>query len=251
MGDSMKVCMIVQARMTSERLPGKVLKEVLGKPLIEYEIERLKRVPGVDEIIVATTTNATDDPVVAVCKRLSVASFRGSEHDVLSRYHGAAKAHKADIVIRVCADCPIIDPEIIAKTLNFYLEHQNEYDHVSNTMIRHFPRGLDCEIFSFKVLDEAFAEARHPYEREHVTPFIHDQPARYRMGGVTLEEDLSGHRWTVDTIEDFELIQEILTALYPTNPFFGMNDVTNLIKKNPEWKKINAHIQQKPEQPVR
>ena len=241
----MKVGIIVQARMASTRLPGKVLKKVLDKPLLEYQIERLKRIKYADELVVATTSNDTDDPIVDLCKRLSVCYFRGLEEDVLGRYHGAATVFQADAIVRVTADCPIIDPRVIAKAIRFYLEHQYEYDYVSNTLIRSYPRGMDTEIFSYQVLDDAFHEATEPSDREHVTPFIYKNPQRYRLADVTYSEDRSRHRWTVDMQEDFELIRKIIERLYPQKPEFSLEDVLNLLENYPEWSRLNAHIEHK------
>lgn len=241
----MKVVTIVQARMTSTRLPGKVLKPVLGKPLLEYQIERLQRVKFADEIVIATTTNATDDPIVELCDRLSVPYFRGSEADVLARYHGAATAHYADVVVRVTSDCPLIDPKVIDRTIQYYLDFQDEFDYVANCLKRTYPRGMDTEVFSFTALNEVFLEATAQPDREHVTPFIHRQPTRYNLGHVLYAKDCSQYRWTVDTPEDFELIQNILEAIYPENSEFSLEDCLQLLDRHPKWSKINAHIEQK------
>lgn len=226
----MKTVIIVQARMTSTRLPGKVMKRVLGKPLLEYQLERLQRVKLADEIVIATTTNQTDEPIVELCNSLSVACFRGSEDDVLSRYYGAATAHKADLVVRVTSDCPLIDPQVIDTVIDYCLQNQSHYDYVSNSLERTYPRGMDTEVFSFSTLQQAFGEATAQPDREHVTPFIYRQPARYRLGHVIYSEDCSHHRWTVDTPEDFELIQKIIEAIYPRKPNFTLEDCLSLPK---------------------
>lgn len=241
----MKTLIIVQARMTSTRLPGKVMKQVLGKPLLQYQIERLQRVKLADEIVIATTINQTDEPIIDLCNTLSVAHFRGSEDDVLTRYYGAATAHRADVVIRVTSDCPLIDPQVINQVIDYYLKNQSNYDYVSNSIKRTYPRGMDTEVFSFSVLQQAFLEATAPPDREHVTPFIHRQPERYSLGYVTYPEDCSHHRWTVDTPEDFELIQKIIEAVYPTQPSFTLEDCLRLLREDPNWYFINSHIEQK------
>lgn len=241
----MKIVVIVQARMTSTRLPGKVLKTVLNKPLLEFQIERLKRVKLADEIVIATTINESDIPIVNLCERLSTPFYRGSEDDVLARYRGAAKEYKADLIVRVTSDCPVIDPGVIDSVIQFYLDNSEKYDYVSNVLIRTYPRGMDVEVFSFSALNEAFREATERNDQEHVTPFIHRQPQRYRLANVFYQEDQSQHRWTVDTLEDFELIKRIIDALYPVKPEFNMEDILNLLKRNPEWLTINAHIEQK------
>ncbi len=241
----MKVVIITQARMASTRLPGKVLKEVLGKPLLQYHIERLRQVRGISDVVVATTVNESDDLVENVCKHLSYAVFRGSERDVLGRYYRAAKVYHADAVIRVTSDCPLIDPFVIEQVVQSYLHSTAEYDYFSNTIKRTFPRGMDTEVFSAQVLEEAFQEARLDYEREHVTPFFYMHPERYRIGNLTYHTDVSQHRWTVDTPEDFELIRRIITAFAGVQPAVTLEDILRLLKQHPQWTLINAHIEQK------
>jgi spore coat polysaccharide biosynthesis protein SpsF len=241
----MKVVIINQARMTSTRLPAKVMKQVLGKPLLEYQIERLKRVKLADQIVVATTINDTDQPIVDLCDRLSITSYRGSEDDVLARYHGAAIAYQADVVVRVTSDCPIIDPQVIDQVIQFYIESYPKYDYVSNALGRTYPRGMDTEVFAFADLDEAFHRATAQPDREHVTPFIYRHPDRCNLGKINYFENHSNHRWTVDTIEDFELIKIIIETLYPVKPEFTLEDCLELLSHNPEWMTINQHIEQK------
>ncbi len=241
----MKVVIITQARMTSTRLPGKVLKKVQGKSLLEHQIERLKRVPSADHIVVATTVNETDQPIVDLCQRLQVSFYRGSEQDVLSRYYEAARQFKADVVVRVTSDCPVIDPQVVGQTIERFLEKYPLYDYVTNVLKRTFPRGMDTEVFSFKALEEAFNEAIHPLEREHVTPFIQNQAQRYKLENITFHEDQSRHRWTVDMPEDLALITRIIDALYPVKKEFDLQDMLALLKKNKEWSRLNAAIEQK------
>ncbi len=238
----MKTIVIVQARMTSTRLPGKVLKEVLGKPLLEYQIERLRRIHNTDEIIVATTTNETDQPIVSLCHRLSVPYFRGSEEDVLSRYHGAALAAGARVVVRITADCPLIDPQVCGDAIGFYHQHRHQYDYVR---LEHYPRGLDAEIFPFDVLDECWREATARPDREHVTPFIYNHPERYRVKRLYAPADYRQYRWTVDTPEDFELIRRLIEELYPAKPAFAMTDILAVLARHPDWLAINAAVRQR------
>lgn len=241
----MKALLISQARMGSTRTPGKVLMEVLGKPLLQYQIERLRCVRNVADFVIATTSNEADDDIVRLCQRLGCTVFRGSETDVLGRYYETAKRYHADTVVRVTADCPIIDPLVVEQVLDFYLKRKDSYDYVSNTRFRTFPRGMDTEVFSFQVLEEAFGGASLPYEREHVTPFFYTHPERYRIGEVRHRINLSHHRWTVDTREDFELIRRIISALYPRSTGFSMEDTLNLLEKHPDWTRINSDIPQK------
>jgi spore coat polysaccharide biosynthesis protein SpsF len=238
----MKTGIITQARMTSTRLPGKVLKTVLGKTLLEHHIERLRRAK-VDEVVVATTTNAEDEPVVALCRKLSVPYFRGSELDVLGRYAGAAKQRGLDLVVRVTSDCPLIDPLVIDRVIAL---RSDKYDYASNTITRSYPRGMDTEVFSGEMLAQAAAEAKEGYEREHVTPFFYKRPERFRIGQDVYPTDESAHRWTVDTPEDFLLIEKLLTGLYPEKPDFSLEDALALIGRHPGWSRLNAGVEQKP-----
>lgn len=238
----MKITAIVQARMTSSRLPGKVLKKVLDKPLLEYQIERMRRIELVDEVVLATTTNATDDPVIELCNRLGISTYRGSENDVLARYYEAAKLYQADVVVRLTADCPILDPFICNQAIDYYLQNQDKYDYVR---MEKFPRGLDTEVFPFEILAQCYYEAKEQPEREHVTPFIYRHPERYRVGYFISLIDYSVQRWTVDTEEDFELIKNIIQALYPTKVDFILEDVFKVMDEHPEWRLINAHVEQR------
>ena len=241
----MKTAIIVQARMTSSRLPGKVLKEVNQRTLLDYLVERLRRVRLANQVIIATTTNTTDKPIIDCCEKLGCDHFRGSENDVLSRYFGAAVQYGADLIVRVTSDCPLIDPAVIDKVIRSYQAGRSELDYVSNTLDRTFPRGMDCEIFSTELLTEVHTEACAQYEREHVTPFIYQNRKRYRIGGVKYHSDESHHRWTVDTPEDFKLIKLMLESLFPHKPEFNLEDCLELINKHPEWEEINKEIVQK------
>ena len=241
----MKIVIISQARMTSKRLPGKVLKKVAGKSLLEHQIERLRRTRMSDEIVIATTINETDIPIVETCERLNVSYYRGPEEDVLTRYYEAATKFKADVVVRVTSDCPVIDPVIIDSVITLFLKNYPEFDYVSNDHKRTFPRGMDTEVFSFKTLKETFNEAKSKIDREHVTLFIRHQDNHYKLGDLTYHENQSSHRWTVDTQEDLNLVSKIIQALYPVKANFTLEDMLKLIENNPKWAKINAHVEQK------
>lgn len=237
--------MIIQARMTSSRLPGKILKPILGEPMLSYQLTRLKHCRKVDQIMVATTTRDKDDGVAALAESLNISVFRGSEDDVLDRYYRAAKTAHAETVVRVTSDCPLMDPAIVDQVITRYQDAEGVYDYVSNTLERTFPRGMDTEVFSFKALEEAAGQADVDSHREHVTPFLYTQAERYRLGQVlSSSENLAQHRWTVDTPEDFELVRRILTALHPENPQFTLADIIALLAEHPDWPKINAHIEQ-------
>lgn len=242
----MKVAAIIQARMGSTRLPGKVLKRVLGKTLLEFQLERVKRCKTIDEIIVATTTENQDQPIVDLCESLEITCFRGSEHDVLSRYYEAATHYEVDVVVRLTSDCPLIDPEVVDNVVSKYLSKQEQYDYASNTLDRTYPRGLDTEVFSYDSLQSAYNQANLNRDREHVTAYFYTNPNQFRLLSIKHQNnDLSEFRWTVDTIEDFELIEKIISTLYPSQPSFRLEDVIHLLNENPEWNKINANVEQK------
>jgi len=239
----MKIVIISQARMTSTRLPGKVLKKVSGKTLLEHHVERLRRSQMSDEIVIATTENRTDIPIVEVCEKIKVNYFRGSEEDVLSRYYKAATKFKADIVVRVTSDCPLIDPVIVDSVISFFFDNSPFFDYVSNAGIRTFPRGMDTEVFKYQTLVETYNEAKSNVDREHVTTFIRNPKNHYKLGNYSLHENHSSHRWTVDTLEDFNLVSKILNALYPIKSNFDLNDILTLLQNNPTWSKLNSHIE--------
>ena len=240
---SPKVAIIVQARMTSTRLPGKVLQVVAGRPLLAHQLLRLRRVRTPHIIVVATTANASDDPVARLASSMGCIVFRGSEDDVLDRYMGAASAVHAEIVVRATADCPLIDPEVVDRVLGRFLD--GDCDYASNTMRRTFPRGMDVEAFSRQVLDVAAAEATDPWEREHVTPFVYRRPARFRLASVESPVDLSAHRLTVDTPEDLELIARVMGAFASDVASVRLNDVVDVLERHPEWTALNRGVVQR------
>jgi len=240
-----RVVIFIQARMGSTRLPGKHLKEVLGKPLIAYLLERLRRVHNADAIVLATTVNPLDDQLVAFSKKHHLPFFRGSEDDVLDRFYQCAKEFKADIIVRITADCPLIDPAVIDEVIECFLTNRANLDYVSNTEKRTFPRGMDVEVFSFNSLKKVHAEAKMPEEKEHVTPYYYRHPELFRIGSIMRSKDESRYRWTVDTNADFKLVKTVLENIYPKKPGFTLNDLLNLFDEHPEWMKINANVQQK------
>lgn len=244
--DAFVPCMIiVQARLGSTRLPGKVLKPILGKPMLCYQIERLRRLQGVQGIIVATTTNPQDQPLVDFCMREGLHYVRGSEDDVLSRYVAACEAFGLDIVVRITSDCPIIDPSIIQKGLALFLQNYANLDYLSICHERTYPIGMDFEIIRVSALKKAFYEAQTAAEKEHVTPYIWKHPEHFRLANLQQMINQSSYRLTVDTHEDLELVERIVTSLYPKNPEFTLKDVIGLLEEHPDWLKINAHVQHK------
>lgn len=238
-----KVALIVQARMASTRLPGKILRQVLNRPLLSYLVERLKRVRHNKALLIATTTNPLDDVVVAQCQKEGVSYFRGNEEDVLDRYVKAAEPLNIDTIVRITADCPLIDPQVIDDTIAFYFAQKVDY--ASNSLVPSFPRGMDTEVFSLKALQRAAQEAHLPAEREHVTLYLYRHPERFRLASYRYPTDQSHYRLTVDTPEDLQLVAKILENLYPADPNFDLPKILHLLKLHPEWAEINRHIPQK------
>jgi spore coat polysaccharide biosynthesis protein SpsF len=242
-GAPARVALIVQARMTSTRLPGKVLTPVMGRPLLAYELERLRDVTRATSRIVATTVNEADDAIVPLADAEGFLAVRGSELDVLDRFAQAVRITDAQAVVRVTADCPLIDPDVVDEVIGRYLA--GGVDYVSNTQERTYPRGLDVEVFSAAALLAAAADARTPAQREHVTPFLYQNRDRFRIAQVRQPDDMSGERWTVDVREDLDLVRRVLEALYPSRPGFRMADVVALLNANPTWRAINRHVDQR------
>jgi len=232
---------ILQARMSSTRLPGKVLEPILGRPMLERQIERLRRARRIDRLVVATSTEAADDAIQALCVRVAVECFRGSLDDVLDRFYRAAQSAQPDHIVRLTADCPLTDPALIDHIVEFYLA--GGYDYASNTLEPTYPDGLDAEVFSYRALADAWREADLPSQREHVTPFIHRQPARYRVGSFKSARDLSGLRWTVDRAEDLQLVRRVYEALFPVDPCFDTDAILGYLAANPEVAAVNSKIE--------
>ena len=243
----MKVVCLVQARVGSTRLPGKILKEICGKTILHHEIDRLKKCKEIDEIVIATTDKEDDDKIVNEAKKLSVKYFRGSENDVLSRFYYSAKENNADIIVRVTSDCPCIDFEILDKMLIYFKDKYKEkqIDYLSNTIKRTYPRGYDIEIFTFSALEKSYINAEKEYEREHVTPYIYDKTNNFLKLSFENKDDYSEYRVTLDTIEDFIVIKNIFENLYYKNPYFKLNDVVQYLNNNLHIVDINKHIEQK------
>lgn len=229
---------VLQARVSSRRLEGKVLADLVGQPMILRQVERLRRSSRMDKLIVATSTDPTDDPLVRTCTSYGIECYRGSLEDVLGRMLLAAG--RTEHIVRLTADCPLADPEIIDRVISVHVDNNNDY--TSNTLVRTFPDGLDVEVVRYSALAIAAREAQQAYEREHVTPFLYKRPARFRLGNVTSEIDRSALRWTVDEHIDLELVRAIYAVLYPLNPRFTTQDILRLLGSRPELARVNEHL---------
>ncbi|MET0156098.1 MAG: glycosyltransferase family protein [Rickettsiales bacterium] len=234
---------IVQARMGSTRLSGKIMKKLCGKTVLAHDIARISQAGRVGAIVVATTDKPSDDAVSDEAKKCGARVFRGSEDDVLSRYYFAAKEAGARTVVRVTSDCPLYDGLLLDAMLETFSGAGCDY--LSNGIERTFPRGLDTEIFTFDALEEAHFEARRPEEREHVTPFIYRNPQKFSLYSYTGAPNNAHMRWTLDTEEDFSFIFAVYDALYREGAIFSTDDVFRLLRNRPELAELNAHVEQK------
>jgi spore coat polysaccharide biosynthesis protein SpsF len=238
----MNVVTIIQARMGSTRLPGKVLMDLGGETVLARVVSRLRRASQVDEILVATTDSFADSGIVQECHRLEVRTFRGSENDVLDRYYHAALACAADTVVRITSDCPVVDPELIDETIRAFQQQHGDY--ASNALVRTYPRGLDTEVFTMGALEQAWRDAHEPYEREHVTPYLYEHPELFRLISQCEQIDYSRYRWTLDTVEDLALLRAIYER-FSNHDNFGWREVIQLMKQEPELTELNSGVIQK------
>jgi spore coat polysaccharide biosynthesis protein SpsF len=229
---------IIQARYSSSRLPGKVLKPILGKPMLLRQIERINRAKRIDRLVVATSVDKSDNEIENICRINNIVCFRGSLDDVLDRFYQAALQYNPEHIVRLTGDCPLADPEVIDAIIKMHVE--GGYDYTSNCIKMTFPDGLDTEVFTFKALRVAWEEACLPSHREHVTQFFHKNPERYQLGSYTNNVDLSHLRWTVDEELDFILVTKIYEALYPEKSDFTTEDILKLLDEKPELKTINS-----------
>lgn len=232
---------VLQARMGSSRLPGKVLLRTCGKPLLQHQVERVRRSRAIDLLVVATSDDPADEPIAALCAQIGVPVFRGDLHDVLDRVVRAARPYGPHWLVRLTGDCPLADPAVIDEVVRTC--QADGVDYASNTLHPTFPDGLDVECMRFAVLEEAWREARKASEREHVTPFLHTQPQRYALREVRGAGDLSGLRWTVDEPADFVFVSQVFEHLYPVNPAFSMQHVLDLLRREQALAAINGGFQ--------
>lgn len=239
----MQTVAIIQARMGSTRLPGKVMREIVGQPMIAHVVERARRIPSVDAVVVATSTHAKEAPLVNYLRKQAVPVVRGPEHDVLARYVQAARTSTAERVVRITSDCPLLMPEVSDRVIQAF--DSRRCDYASNTLERTYPRGLDTEVVSRDVLEAAHRSADDTADREHVTRYVLRRPHRFQLCPVTGNTDCSDLRWTVDEEEDLELVRKIYDALYDEDSHFGYQEVLNCLYEHPEWVDLNRHVEQK------
>ena len=231
--------------MTSSRLPGKVLLPALGQPMLHHLFNRLRAVPSIDEIVLATTVNATDDVLVEFAAGEGIAAYRGSEQDVMMRVAGAAESAEADVIVEITGDCPIIDPDIVEQTIQMYLHHDAAY--VSNAHVRSHPDGMDTQIFRLETLKRSAAMTDHPLDREHVSLHMRNHPELFPKVHLVAPPSL----WwpelglTLDEEADYRLLKQIIETLGPVDPLFGCLEVIRLLKRNPEWVNINRAVVRK------
>jgi len=232
----------IEARMTSSRLPGKVLAEAEGKPMLELMIERLRFVPELDQIVVATTVNRTDDPVEELARRLGVGVWRGSEDDVLERVLDAARAHEVDVIVELTGDCPLIDPAIVSKVIKAY--RADSVDYVSNTLTRSYPDGMDTQVFATRILADVATRTSDSVDHEHVSLYIYRHPELYSLANVHAppRETKPDLRLTLDTAEDLAVIRATFAALRPLRPDFALADMLDFLDRHPEIAALNSAV---------
>lgn len=236
----MKRVIIIQARMTSTRLPGKVLADLEGRPLLARQIERLRRCREADEIVIATTVNASDDSVVALADECGLRSYRGSENDVLSRYVEAARECRADAVVRITSDCPLIDAAVTDKVIGALTSGSDRCDYACNILERTYPRGLDVEALTMEALERCHREATTAEDREHVTSYIRrDRTGIFVCRSITDSADNSDLRWTVDTPSDLELVRRIYWELDLVNRQLTYNEILAFVRSRPDLVRFN------------
>ena len=238
-GKKIQIDAIFQARLSSTRLPRKLLLKLVDRPLLSHVIERIKCAKQVSRIIVATTAKDIDDPICELLDNLSIPYYRGNEDDVLDRFYQASRIYGVNHILRVTPDDPFKDPDIIDRVAQVYINSDGAYDYISNILTPSFPDGLDVEIFSFKALEKAWKEANLPSEREHVTPYLWKNPEIFKVCNIENSQDQSSHRWTIDRKKDFEFAEAVYKRLYKPGKIFLMQDILDLLGNEPELININ------------
>jgi len=241
----MRVVATIEARMTSTRLPGKVLLPAMGRPMLHHLVSRLRAVPSIDDIVLATTTNATGDPLLAFAQAEDLTVYRGSEQDVMARVIGAADLVNADVVVQITGDCPIIDPDLVEQTIRMFFHHHVDY--VSNSLVRSYPDGMDTQVFPLEALKRSAQMTNDPLDREHVSRHMCRNPEIFSRVHLIAPPSL---HWpdlglTLDEVADYLLLKKIIETLGPANPLFGCHDTIQLLKENPDWVEINRAVVRK------
>lgn len=240
----MKIVVVVQARMGSTRLPGKVMMPLAGKPLLQRMLERVRAASTMFDTVVATTTDPGDDPIRKLCNNLGVACYSGHPTDLLDRHCEAARSAGAETVVKIPSDCPLIDPAVIDRVLTYFIENRASFDYVSNLHPATYPDGNDVEVTPMQILETARREAVRPFEREHTTPFIWERPERFRIGNVNWETGLDysmSHRWTIDYPEDYQFVKAVFDELWNEHaPVFHINDILDLMARRPDIFALNT-----------
>ncbi len=239
------ITIVIQARMSSSRLPKKVMLPILGEPLLYRMIERLQQIKCPVKLVVATSTSPDDDEIEAFCESKNITFYRGDLNNVLDRHYQVGLLTNADAVVKIPSDCPLIDPQIIDRLLNFYDENSDKYDFVSNLHPATYPDGNDVEIMSMDCLKTAWQAAKRPLELEHTTPYIWENSDKFRLANLTWETGLDysmSHRLTIDYQEDYLFIKRVFEELYPLNSHFSLSDILTLLAEKPQIYEINKRF---------
>ncbi len=245
----MRIVATIEARMASSRLPGKVLMPLAGRPVLTHIVERLRSVPAIAEVIIATTVNPADEAIARLAQHIGVPVFRGSEEDVLGRVLGAARSVRGEILVEITGDCPLVDPDITASAIEYFLEGRKQnppLQYAANVLEPGYPLGLAVQVFPVALLAEVDQLTRDPADREHVSYYIYRVPGRYRTGHLQCQPWLHhpDWRWTLDYPEDYEFLKRVYSELFPVNPRFGAREVVDLLQKKPEIADINRGMRQ-------
>jgi spore coat polysaccharide biosynthesis protein SpsF len=238
-----KVVIVIQARMSSSRLPGKVMMPILGESLLSRMVERLQMIKTPAQLVIATSPEASDDIIEAEAKKIGIPCYRGSLTNLLDRHYQAAKLFDATVVLKIPSDCPLIDPRFVDEVLDFYFAHPGEYDYVSNLHPATFPDGNDVEVMTMPCLEKTWREATRPLELEHTTPYIWENPDQFRIANITWKTGLDysmSHRFTIDYAADYDFIRTVFDYLYPVKKDFSCDDILELLENKPEIYQINV-----------
>ena len=242
----MKIVAIIQARMASSRLPGKVMKEIAGQPMLLHVVKRARMATKINDVVVATTVDSQDDVIEEYCHQNQIPVYRGSELDVLDRYYQTAKEYNAEVIVRLTADCPVLDPGVIDRLVNEFIKADVDFaaNRLPPPFKRTYPIGLDAEVCTFTALGKAWHEAKAKHEREHVMPYFYEEPGRFKILQIDNDVDYGYLRWTVDTEQDLELVRKIFSA-FNGRLDFGFSDILDLINQHPEFQLINQQVNAK------